>query len=152
MVKVPLSASDKELLQTVRAWLEVLADEDYDRVFAELGYAMSWGRGSSGIREDIEKYRSPELYPGVVKFCVTDWRTAQGGNPDPLLSIRRYKPIEQLPLVATIEMDLPLNGQWSDLEADFVVMVSNSRDTYGTLSLEDIGSSEQFQREIDSIT
>jgi hypothetical protein len=151
MVKVPLSASDKELLQIVRTWLDVLAAEDYERIFADLGYAMSWGRGSEGIREDIERYRSSDLYPDIAKFRVTDWRTARGGNPDPRILIRRYKPSEQLPLVASIEMDLPLNGQWSDLQADFVVMASDDGSN-GILVLEDISSASQLQREIDSIT
>src|SRR5688572_7739859 len=126
MVLVPLSATDDELLAVVRSWLDVLAAEDYERIFANLGYAMAWGGGAEAIRRDIEKYRSPELYPGVSKFRVTDWRIASGGNPSPTLLVRRYKHSERLPIVATIELDLPLNGRWSDLEADFVVTAENA--------------------------
>jgi hypothetical protein len=107
MVRVPLSATDDELLQLVRSWLDVLAAEDYERVFEELGYAMAWGAGAQGIRRDIQKYRSSELYPGVTDFRVTDWRKAAGGKPEPLVLVRRYVYSEDLPIVATIEMDLP---------------------------------------------
>ena len=138
MVLVPLSATDDELLQIVRTWLDVLAAEDYDLIFANLGYAMAWGSGPEGISRDIQKYRSPTLYPAVTEFRVSDWRTAQGGNPEPTVLVRRYQYNECLPIVATIELDLPLNGRWSDLEADFVVTVRSPKDTEGILSLEDI--------------
>ncbi|MCL1826321.1 MAG: hypothetical protein FWG26_10400 [Betaproteobacteria bacterium] len=129
MVRVPLSASDGELLSIVRSWLDVLAAGDYERVFDQLGYAMAWGAGSAGTRRDIGAYRAPDLYPGVSEFRVTDWRSAHGGNPTPLALVRRYAYSETLPIMATIEVDLPLNGRWSDLEADFVLMVNGSTDT-----------------------
>lgn len=34
--------------------------------------------------------------------------------------------MESLPIVATVELDLPLNGRWSDLEADFIITVRGS--------------------------
>ena len=140
VVRIPLSASDDELLNVVRSWLDVLAVGDYERVFDKLGYAMAYGGGAAAIRRDIEAYRAPDLYPGVSEFRVTDWRTAQGGNPEPLALVRRYAYSESLPIMATIEVDLPLNGRWSDLEADFVLMVSGPNETEGTLALEDISS------------
>jgi hypothetical protein len=139
-VRVSLSASDEDLLQVARSWVDVLAAEDYDQVFENLGYAMAAGAGPLGIRRDIERYRSSELYPGVTRFTVTTWSTAVGGNPDPTRLVRRYKYSESLPIVATIEIDLPLNGRWSDLEADFVVTVRQQGDAEGTLALEDICS------------
>ena len=138
MVSVPRLITDDDLLGVVRSWLDVLAAEEYERVFAELGYAMAWGAGAEGIRRDIQRYRSSELYPGVSDFRVSDWRTAVGGNPEPLVLVRRYKYSEDLPIVATVELDLPLNGRWSDLEADFVVTVSQPDATDGILALEDI--------------
>jgi len=138
MIHVPLAATDDELLQIVRSWLDVLADEDYERVFRNLGYAMGLGGGAEAIQRDIQSYRSAKFYPGVSDFRVSDWRTATGGNPGPKILVRRYKYMESLPIVATIELDLPLNGLWSDLEADFVVTVRGPHDTEGALGLEDI--------------
>ena len=141
MVQVSLSEDDEHILQIVRYWLDVLAVEDYERVFENLGYAMAYGEGASAIRRDIEKYRSAKFYSGVSKFRVTDWRAAVGGNPKPNVLIRRYKYNENLPIMISIELDLPLNGRWSDLEADFIVTVDKSDATEGTLCLEDICSS-----------
>ncbi len=140
MVTVSRTATDDQLLQIVRSWLDVLAAEDYEKVFESLGYSMAWGEGAQAIRRDIEKYRSPEFYPGVSEFRVTDWRNAVGGNQDPKILIRRYKYMEGLPIVATIELDLPLNGRWSDLEVDFIVIARNPDDIEGVLRLEDINS------------
>ncbi len=144
MACIPLLSTDAELLAIVRSWLDVLAAGDYQRVFDSLGYPMAYGAGAEGIRRDIENYRSPQLYPGISDFRVTDWRTASGGNPKPTTLVRRYKYMEGLPIVATIEVDLPLNGSWSDLEADFVLMKPGPSDTEGVLSLEDICSAAQL--------
>lgn len=141
MIHVSLSADDDELLKIVRCWLDILADENYEKVFENLGYAMDWGEGAIAIKRDINKYRSNEFYPGISEFRVTDWRTAVGGNPDPNVLIRRYEYSESLPLMATIELDLSLNGRWSDLEADFVVTASEPNASEGVLCLEDICSS-----------
>ncbi len=46
MVHVSLSADDDQLLQIVRSWLDVLAAEDYEKVFESLGYSMAWGAGA----------------------------------------------------------------------------------------------------------
>ena len=140
MVRVPLSATDDELLEIARSWLDVLAAEEYERVFEHLGYAMAFGAGADGIRRDIQGYRSAQLYPGVSDFRVSNWRTAFGGNPNPTLLVRRYRYTESLPIVITIELDLPLNGCWSDLEADFVVTLLDPHDSEGVLALEGICS------------
>lgn len=142
MLRVPVSATDDELLALVRTWLDALAAERYELIFEELGYAMAYGEGATAIRRDIERYRSSQYFPGVNSFRVSDWRTALGGNPRPTALVRRYAFNPQLPIIATVEVDLPLNGKWSDLEADFVVTVQGPADREGLLCLEDISSPE----------
>jgi hypothetical protein len=138
MIRVPFSATDDELMQLVYPWLDALADEDYARFYENVGYAMAYGAGAAGICRDIQRYRAPELYPDVSTFRVSDWRTAAGGNANPSVLVRRYEPSQDLPIVITIELDLPLNGRWSDLEAHFVVTVASPNDSEGVLWLEDI--------------
>lgn len=140
MVLVPVSATDDELLALAREWIDVLASENFTRVFDEIGYAMAYGEGASAIRRDIQKYRSSHYFPGVSEFRVTDWRSAVGGNPEPMTLVRRYKYKATLPIIATVEVVLPLNGRWSDLEADFVVTIVKPDDTHGVLWLEDIAA------------
>lgn len=140
MVRVPVSATDDELLALVRTWLDALAAERYELLFEELGYAMAYDGGATAIRRDIERYRSSRYFPGVDSFRVSDWRTALGGNPKPTALVRRYAFNPQLPIIATVEVDLPLNGKWSDLEADFVVTVQGPAEREGVLCLEDISA------------
>ena len=137
---VSVGASDAELMELVKRSLDLLAEGNYDLVFQQLGYALAFGEGASAIRRAIESYRSPQFFPDVMEFHVTDWRSASGGNPEPLALVRRYSYSVSLPIVATIEIHLPLNGKWSDLEADFVVMVKTAADREGVLRLEDISA------------
>ena len=149
MVFIPHIATDEKILTIIRQWVEVLAAEDYKKVFAELGYSMSPYFDCSGgeaIRQEITRYRSPEFYPGVTDFKVTDWRTANGGNPKPNQFVTRYKS-NDLKMAGSIGFDLPMNGKWSDLAADFVFYDNeNYREGY-LLRLEEIQSSTQRQRE-----
>ena len=137
MVRVPVSATDDALLALlVRAWLDALVAERYELVFAELGYAMAYGEGATAIRRDIKRYLSSRYFPGVESFRVSDGRTA----PKPTVLVRRYGFNPQLPIIAIVEVDLPLNGKWSDLEADFVVTVQGPAECEGLLCLEDISA------------
>jgi hypothetical protein len=149
MVFIPHQATDEEILTIVRRWVDVLASEDYAKVFAELGYAMLYRFDCSGgeaIQRQIKNYRSPDLYPGVTDFKVTDWRSAKGGNPNPKQKTIRYKP-NDIKLAGAIDFDLPLNGQWSDLTANFVYFDNNDSQQGYVLGLEEIRSVAQMQRD-----
>jgi hypothetical protein len=152
MVFIPHQATDEEILTIVRQWIDVLASEDYAKVFAELGYLMSPYFDCSGgeaICQEIKKYRSPEFYPDVTDFKVTDWRTARGGNLKPTKYVKRYKP-SSLKMMGAIGFDLPLNGKWSDLTADFVFFDNEKFPEGYVLCLEQIDSNSQWQREHNS--
>jgi hypothetical protein len=149
MATVPQEATSEQVLGTIREWVDVLAKGDYEAVFRELGYALAFDTpGQAAIRRDIEGYRSEEFYPSVTTFAVTDWRTAKGGNPEPTWKVTWYQP-NSPGLAAAVAFDLPLNGKWSDLTADFVLF-HDTASGY-TLGLEGIESNSQRQREIDAI-
>jgi hypothetical protein len=141
MTFVPHDASEDQVLDIVRAWVDVLAREDYETVFKAVGYALAFGRpGARCIQEAIENYRSAVLYPGIEKFVVTDWRTAEGGNPDRRQEVAWYKP-NASGLMGAVAFDLPLNGRWSDLTADFVFCEGPNPFVGYALGLEEIQSS-----------
>jgi hypothetical protein len=141
VIVVPRDSTHDEILDIVRGWVDELAHQNYVGVFKALGYALGFGEsGDACIRRQIENYRSPQLYPGITKFIVTDWRTAKGGNPIPMQCVTFYEPNDQR-LVGAVAFDLPLNGQWSDLCADFVFFETS--EGY-ILSLEEIGSRLQW--------
>lgn len=140
MVAIPKTATDEDILSVVRQWVEVLASKDYDVFFSALGYACSMGRpGTECIQSAIDSYRSPRFFPGTERFNVTDWRTANGGNPRPLHVVTRYKPNAE-GMAGAVDFDLPLNGRWSDLNASFVLFESTNKGEEYVLSLEDISS------------
>ena len=140
MTFVSRDATDDQLISVVRDWVDVLSREDYAAVFEALGYSLAFDRpGAEAICEDIKRYRSPEFYPGTETFAVSDWRTARGGNPSPTVQVRWYKPTTSLRIVGVVDYDLPLNGRWSDLEANFVLFENDDPEGYA-LVLEDISS------------
>ena len=147
MIFIPHKASDQDILTIVRQWIDVLAKEDYAAVFAELSYMTAFNDpGNEVIQRQIKNYRSPDLYPGVTDFKVTDWRLAKGGKPNPRQTVIRYKP-NDTKLAGAVEFDLPLNGKWSDLTADLVFFDNAEfREGY-VLALEEIQSIVQRQRE-----
>ena len=107
-----------------------------------MGYALAFGRPKHEcIREAIQGYRSATHYPGIERFVVTDWRTASGGNRDRRQEVVRYKP-NSTGLVGAVAFDLPLNGSWSNLTADFVFFEGSDPTQGFPLSLEEIGSIE----------
>ena len=144
---VPRDASDEQVLDIIRGWIDVLSEQDYTAVFNELGLSIGWiTPGSECIQACIQEYRSPEYYPRVEEFAVTNWRTAQGSNPEPARSVQWYEP-NSVKMAGAVSFDLPLNGRWSDLTADFVFFEGNDPKGYD-LVLEEISSWEQVQRDI----
>jgi len=119
MTRVSLEVSDEELLDLVRSWVDLLAAGDYESAISRFGYSLSEQPDRECILSHLRSYRSDELYPGVTDFAVTDWRTAVGGNQDREQIIEWYD--QSSPIAGAISYDLPLNGRWSDLTADFVL-------------------------------
>ena len=148
MIFVRRDASDEEIIAVVLKWVDVLAKEDYKAVYDALGYSFETGEpGPDLIRNEIKYYRSPEFFPGVDDFTVSDWRYAVPGNPNPKQAIIRYKP-NSADLAGAITLDLPLNGKWSDLQADFVLLEKGTHPNEYVLRLEEIRSWKQHSREI----
>jgi len=143
---VPRAATDEQVLNIVRGWVDVLSKADYKAVFDEIGLSIRGeAPGAECIQGCIQYYRSPEYYPGVEEFIVTDWRTAQGGNPEPMLKVEWYEP-NSIKMAGAVSFDLPLNGRWSDLTADFVFFENDCPEGYN-LCLEEINSWVQGQRD-----
>ncbi|HEX3949186.1 MAG TPA: hypothetical protein VHW95_04985 [Steroidobacteraceae bacterium] len=150
MNRVPRGASREKVLEIVRGWVDVLAAQDYQTAFEKLGYSISSGDSSfERITRAIQCYRSPDYYPGVTTFIVSDWRTARGGKPDPQQKVIWYKP-NTVRMAGAVAFDLPLNGGWSDLTADFVFFENDNPDAGYILRLEEIHSWRQTQREMEA--
>lgn len=147
MISVPRDATNEQVLGIVRGWIDLLAAEDYQAAFDAIG---SWGIHGDWtpefIRDDIKNYRSPQFYPGVEDFRVTDWRTAQGGNPEAEQKVLWFEP-NASGLAGAVAFDLPLNGRWSSLTADFVLWKNGDAEDCYTLGLEEMTSWQQRAEE-----
>ena len=149
MTLIPRNATDEEVLAIIREWIDVHAAEDYAAVAEELGFTCgNYESGAECLRAQIKRYVSPEYFPGATDFVVTDWRKAQGGNPEPKQKVTWYQP-GNTELRGAVSFDLPLNGQWSDLTADFVFLNRTSQGYL--LALEEIRSYNQTQREMENL-
>jgi hypothetical protein len=152
MIFVPRDATDEQVLDIAHHWIDVLAREDYTTIFQALGYSLLYQCDCPGpecIRNTIKHYRSPEFYPGVEDFTVTNWRTATGGNQTPIKKITWYKP-NDTGLRGALAIHLPLNGKWSDLLADFIWFENKNLNEGFGFRLEEIGSVTQQQREYEN--
>lgn len=148
MVIVPKDATRNEVLDIVRDWVDVLSLGDFRSVANALGYGTSYGRSAAeSIRQDIERYRSDDFFPGTETFRVSNWRTAVGGNPNPVKQVIWYRP-NSMRLAGAVAFDLPLNGKWSDLTADFVFTDRGGQADGYILGLEDISPWSERQRGI----
>ncbi|WP_153139301.1 hypothetical protein [Paraburkholderia agricolaris] len=140
MVLVSRCATDSQLLEIAGNWIDLLAKQDYETVASALGYAVAYGEPPAEcIRREIRQYRSSTFFPCVDDFRVTEKAQAIGGNPQPRKIVTRYKS-NSTRLWATIDYDLPINGKWSDLCANFVIFETNEANPRLVLSLEDISS------------
>lgn len=136
MIYIPHDASSEQVLEIIRAWIDLLAAEDYQAAFDAIGPDGLRGDWTPEfLRDDIKKYRSAEFYPGEVDFRMTDWRTARGGNPEAEPEVLWYADNDS-GLVGAIAFELPLNGRWSSLTADFVIRKNDGQEG-DILTLED---------------
>jgi hypothetical protein len=146
MVFISRTASDAEIIETIIPWIDALAREEYESVFENLGYAMAYQFDLSGpdcIRHMITSYRSQLLFPNETSFKVSQWENADGGNESPAKIVTRYKQ-NSINIIGSCTIDLPVNGRWSDLSAQFVWMESKNSDEGCILALEDLNFPEQY--------
>jgi hypothetical protein len=116
-VSATQGVNDEELLQLVGAWIDDLARGDYESAFARTKHDPYYGWTPALIERVIDGYGLPEPHPSGVRYAVTD-RAAARGTP-------RLRHVDRegvrSPVIARVEHDLPLNGEWSDLTASFRV-------------------------------
>ena|SRR5215831_1817862 len=113
---LPLSATDKDILDVAREWTDLLATDAYDRALELVDPGPNWT--PSLLRSVISNYGSVQPRTDHMAFRVTA-RDAARGEPAPRHHVdRRNNRI-------AVWFDLPLNDAWSDLTATFDV-VENS--------------------------
>ena len=92
-------------------------------------------------------------YLATGKLCHQQSRRAalkgEGGNPEAQQKVIWYS--TNLPrLKGPVTFDLPLNGRWSDLTAEFVFFDNDDPTEGYPLCLEEVESWEQYQRDLEA--
>jgi hypothetical protein len=119
IARLPVSATDQEILGAVRDWAHALAAQDYERAYGMTAHDGYHAWSASLIRAVIEGYGLAEAHP-AGPFRVTPLEDAKGG-PRPRHEVHRHERAAPDGIVAEVWFDLPLNGEWSDLTATFAV-------------------------------
>jgi len=119
MIVLPKDATDEDIINVVRDFVNLLAKERYVEAF-EMMYRNSKDEMSPElIKRLIEGYGFDESVKDV--FRVTSLEEMKNQEPefqiDWLESVKGEKPRE----IGIIHYDLPINGEWSDLTAIFDV-------------------------------
>ncbi len=120
MLLLPDAASDDEILAAVRTWVDLLAREDYAGAFALTDHDAYYGWTPQLIREVIAGYGLPHDGKGP-RHRVTSIESAGGTGSRGQVTWYEL-PAGASPLCARVghvELDLPLDGSWSDLTATF---------------------------------
>jgi hypothetical protein len=119
MEVLPADADDEALVAAVHRWVDHLAAGEDDLAVAFLcqeGNANRMAASGAELREWLGRYESsPPLTPGPPR--VTPAGTA-GGPFEPLAEV--FRADDGTPL--SVDFSMPINGEWSDLVAFFVVV------------------------------
>lgn len=129
MKVLPHHPSDVEVLDVVRAWARLLAEEDYASAFALTEHDPYYLWTPSLIRDVIAGYGSPCDRRGP-RHRVTPIEYASGrDNPRQTITWfdRSGDERSQQARVGYVEFDLPLDGEWSDLTATFEIQRRGGR-------------------------
>jgi hypothetical protein len=120
MVTLPLDATDADLLAVVHSWVDLLAAGEYAQAQALLVRVeeeRDWP--PERVAEVIAAYQPcpPARTEGAVR--VTSVRTARVADFLPRQAVSRWGEGCRPGVVGDIHFDLPINGAWSDLMANF---------------------------------
>lgn len=125
-VKLPLAASDSDILMIVRRWCEKLVMEDYDAALSIVKHQAYMTPAL--LRTLVETYGSPDPpVEGEHRYKVTPLESARYrpgdepvNNPFPRHIVERNPDEVRAPI--EVWFDMPLDGYWSDLTAIFDVV------------------------------
>lgn len=112
----PLCATDEQLLLGIWQWVDKLAEQKFAEAFQLTAQDKYYDWSPELIRSVIEGYGHPHT-PGERKYQVSKLLATKGGPPT-----RWHVDREIHYCFAQIFIDLPLDGEWSDLSATFEVV------------------------------
>lgn len=137
MLFLPKHATDEEILDVVRQWVNTLANKDYDAAFAMTYHGPDEHWTPQLMQEVIEDYGS-RVSPDSSVWSITPWETAtiDVQSPEPDWDVQPSHDVHwsdepnmdlDPPLLGYVWFDLPVGGKWSDLTATFYILEIDDR-------------------------
>jgi hypothetical protein len=121
----PQTASDEELLDGVKMWVDMLAEERFPEAYQLTAHDSHYAWTPDLIRSVVVGYGLPHE-SGNHEYRISKICEARGG-PSPRWEVDRWQDTEPRYRVGFISFDLPLDGEWSDLTATFEIVVHHGQ-------------------------
>ncbi len=124
---VDSNSAEEQLFDLVLQWLDFLAAGDFERAYQCTLHRSYFGWSSARLRKWIEGYGWHEPNPRGP-FRVSDRRAARKvlHTADIYFTDRPYN-LSSGSVIGSLEHAIPLNGEWSDLVAQFEIVDIESR-------------------------
>jgi hypothetical protein len=139
---LPLTATDEEIFDFACRWTQFLVNEDYQTAFDMLRYVPrsypynqpgeSHFSNASEMKACIMNYGADKPIAGEPIYKVTPIETAEGGpwhmDPQSQRDLIRHELNHLYPgQLGWLTWFLPLNGEWSDLQASLDMVEDDGR-------------------------
>lgn len=123
MVRLSKDATDEQILDVLRDWIELLAQDKYNEAFEMFRYGENSGWTPEHIRTWINNCTAWEPWDTGEVFKVTSLKEPISGksyNCD--VNWWDSPPPNCKECKGVVYFDLPLNGEWSDITAMFDII------------------------------
>jgi len=126
MVKLEREATESQIFEVIRDWVELLSQDKYEEAFEMFRYHSTEYWSAELIRTVIKNYGFIEPREDGVTFKVTSLKENLTGQPFNEVQWWDDDPNRPAEYIGEIAFTLPLNNEWSDVTALFrIVEVDN---------------------------
>ncbi|MCU6497611.1 hypothetical protein LPN04_07395 [Rugamonas sp. A1-17] len=139
MFSISFPPIESEVIEFAHKWTDKLVAQDYEVAHEMLRYVAkhpggSWVHSPNELRDWISNYGSDTPIDDEPTYAVTSISTAAGNRWDNNLELKstneRYSGY-----VGRLDWWLPLNGEWSDLQASFDLVKVDDRVAFVLVAL-----------------
>ena len=139
MFSISFPPIEADVIEFANRWTDKLVRQDYETAFEMLHLVTeypgrSWVRSPDELETWISNYGSDTPLEDEPPYVVTDIATAGGAQWDndcDLLSDSERYP----GCIGRLDWSLPLNGEWSDLQASFDLVKVEGRAVFVLVAL-----------------
>lgn len=139
MISIAFPPSEADVIEFANMWTDKLVREDYPAAYEMLHHVAeqpgrSWVSTHDELRKWICNYGSDAPVEGEPPYVVTEISTASGSRWDNDLDLAPARE-RYVGCVGRVDWWLPLNGEWSDLQASFDLVSLNGKVAFVLVAL-----------------